>query len=246
MYLNLINNFANNNNLKYNCYQEICLIYLKSEEKKRKKDKENHIQFLKYFREIINISFSFDTFQIESKINNIIQLVFNVINQKSEESSIYQWVEDLIKFLKSFDKGLGIIDKSIGDCIQEMKKQCSRKNIIDFYSELIEYFKIKSIIDFSLYNYLINECGCDEMYFDRKGDKYFCYAPENSERGGKKYEVPANCIALGLEVTERYGDDDNWLANDGRKEEWAVGYYGFGLGMNEIQIKDISYFLWEK
>ena len=61
----------------------------------------------------------------------------------------------------------------------------------------------------------------------------------NSERGGKKYVVPVDCIAFGLEVTERYGDDEDWLANDGRKEEWSVGYYGFGLGMNEIQIKEI-------
>ena len=103
----------------------------------------------------------------------------------------------------------------------------------------MKYLEVQNFIDMSMKNYLLNECGCDEIYFDKKGDKYFCYAPENSERGGKKYEVPIDCIAFGLEVSERYGDDEDWLANDGRKEEWAVGYYGFGLGMNEIQIKEI-------
>ncbi len=235
-YLDIINNFEMNKDLKYKCYQEICLIYLQSEEK------ENHDKFLSYFQKIVNISLSFDITQKKMRIDNIIKVVLDIINQKSEESSIYHWVQDLINFPNSLDcleEEFNIINKSIRDHMQEMKTKYKGKNIGNFYDELMKYFELKNVLDISMKNYLTKECGCDEMYFDKKGDKYFCYAPENSERGGKKYEAPLDCISFGLEVTERYGDDEDWLANDGRKEEWAVGYYGFGFGMNEIQIKEI-------
>ena len=232
-YLDLINNYEMSKDITYKCYQEICLIYLQSEEK------ENHDKFLRYFKKIMDISLSFDNIQKAMRIDYIINLVLDVIIQKTEESSIYHWIQDLINFPNSFDKELDMINKSIREHIKEMETKYKEKKIGNFYYQLMKYFEEKNVIDISIKNYLLKECGCDEMYFDRKGDKYFCYAPENSERGGKKYEVPVDCIAYGLEVTERYGDDEDWLANDGRKEEWAVGYYGFGDGMNEIQIKEI-------
>ena len=235
-YLDIINNYEMNKDVKYKCCQEICLIYLQSE------GKENHNLFLRYFKKIIDISLSYDTSQKKMRIDNIIKVVLDVINQKSEESLIHQWIKDLINVPNSInclEEEFGIINKSIRENIQEIKTKYKGKNIGNFYDELMKYLEVKNVMNISMKNYLLKECGCDEMYFDRKGDKYFCYAPENSERGGKKYEVPIDCIAFGLEVSERYGDDEDWLANDGRKEEWAVGYYGFGLGMNEIQIKEI-------
>ena len=225
-----------NYTLDYNRYQEECLIYLQNEEK------ENHDEFLKCLTKILNVSLSFDKPHIRERVGNIIKEVLDTVNQKSKESSIHHWVQDLINIpnsLNCLEEELDIINKSIRDHILEMKTNYKGKNIGNFYDELMKYFEVKNFIDISMKNYLLKECGCDEMYFDRKGDKYFCYAPEKSERGGKKYEVPIDCIAFGLEVTERYGDDEDWLSNDGRKEEWAVGYYGFGLGMNEIQIKEI-------
>jgi len=233
-YIELISNYDISKDLKYKCYQEICLIYLQSEEKK-----ENHDKFLTYLKRIMDFSLSFDESEIKMRIDNIMKVVFDKINQKSEELSIHHWVQDLINFPNCFDKELDMINRSIRDHIQEVKNEYKGKNIGNFYDDLMKYLEEKTFIDNTMKNYFLTECGCDEMYLDRKGDKYFCYAPENSERGGKKYEAPKDCIAYGLEVTERYGDDEDWLANDGRKEEWAVGYYGFGLGMNDIQIKEI-------
>ena len=225
-----------NYSLDYNRYQKECLKYLEFDKK------ENHDEFLKCLTKIMDICFSFDKAHIRERIGNIIKEVLDTVNQKTDKSSIYHWVQDLINFPKKlnyFEEELDIINKSIRDYILEMKTKYKGKNIGKFYDELMKYLGLQNFIDMSMKNYLLNECGCDEIYFDKKGDKYFCYAPENSERGGKKYEVPVDCIAYGLEVTERYGDDEDWLANDGRKEEWAVGYYGFGIGMNEIQIKEI-------
>ena len=59
-----------------------------------------------------------------------------------------------------------------------------------------------------------------------------------SKRGGEKYNVPVGWTAFGIEVLKRYGDTD-WISSDGRTEEWAVAYHGFGVRMDGGQIKNI-------
>ena len=212
-----IKNYA----LDYNRYQKECLEYLEFE------TKENHDEFLKCLTKIMNISLSFDKPHIRERIDNIIKEVLDAVNQKSKESSIYHWVQDLINFpnnLNCLEEELDIINKSIRDHILEMKTKYKGKNIGNFYDKLMKYLEVQNFIDMSMKNYLLNECGCDEIYFDKKGDKYFCYAPENSERGGKKYVVPLDCIAFGLEVTERYGDDEDcWQMMEEKKNgQWDI------------------------
>ena len=43
-------------------------------------------------------------------------------------------------------------------------------------------------------------------------------------------------IGFGLEVLNRYGNDD-WLGDNGREGEWAVAYHGFGKSYSVNQLK---------
>ena len=83
----------------------------------------------------MNISLSFDKPHIRERIDNIIKEVLTAVNQKSKESSIYHWVQDLINFpnnLNCLEEELDIINKSIRDHILEMKTNYKRKNIGNF------------------------------------------------------------------------------------------------------------------
>lgn len=49
---------------------------------------------------------------------------------------------------------------------------------------------------------------------------------EVNKRGGKLFTLPENnCIALGLDVINKYGNDNDWLSCDGRKGEWSIAYH---------------------
>ena len=56
--------------------------------------------------------------------------------------------------------------------------------------------------------YLIDECRCDPKYLDSRGNTFFYYQPLNSLRGGEQYKIPVGWIGFGLEVLNRYGNDD--------------------------------------
>ena len=46
-------------------------------------------------------------------------------------------------------------------------------------------------------------------------------------------------MGFGIEVEQRYKNDPDWIASDGRQGEWAVAYHGFGCRMQSPQLKSI-------
>jgi len=228
----------------YKCYQEICLIYLQF---------EDHYMFPMYYKELMRAARTLNDKKIRPYIENTVTLFLEEIKTHFPES-ISHWLEDLTydfhllekdKVLNTFESQInlkililskgGNINNNLENNFDEGEKN---ENNFDF-NYIIQYLNDKDKLEGLTNDYLIKECGCNPIYLDKKGNNFFYYQPEDSRRGGENYEVPVNWIAFGLEVNNRYGNDNDWLSNDGRNGEWAVAYHGFGCRMNGNQIKAI-------
>ena len=166
------------------------------------------------------------------------------------KESIHHWLEDLTIDFNRFeqDKVINMFEATINLKFLVLTKEIKNKkeeeeeeveendNNIDI--NIIDYLTDKEKLEQLTNDYLIKECGCNPNYLDKKGNTFFYFQPEDSLRGGEKYNVPVGWIAFGIEVIKRYGDTD-WLSCDGRAEEWAVAYHGFGVRMQGEQIKGI-------
>ena len=228
----------------YKCYQEICLIYLQF---------EDHYMFPMYYKELMKAARTLDDKKLRPYIESTVTLFLEEIGTHCEDSRRH-WLEDLTidfhvlekdKVINTFESqiNLKILILSKGGSINNNNENNygeGEKNINNFdFNNIIQYLNNKEKLERLAIDYLIKECGCNPIYLDKKGNNFFCYKPENSRRGGENYEVPEGWIAFGLEVTNRYGNDSDWLSNDGRYGEWAVAYHGFGCRMNGNQIKGI-------
>ena len=228
----------------YKCYQEICLIYLQF---------EDHYMFPMYYKELMRTARTLDDKKLRPYIENTVTLFLEEIRTHFQES-ISHWLEDLTydfhllekdKVMNTFESqiNLKILILSKGGNINnnlEKNYDEGEKNVSNFdFNNIIQYLNDKEKLEGLTNDYLIKECGCNPIYLDKKGNNFFYYQPDDSKRGGEYYEVPVGWIAFGLEVNNRYGNDNDWLSNDGRFGEWAVAYHGFGCRMNGNQIKQI-------
>ena len=59
---------------------------------------------------------------------------------------------------------------------------------------------------------------------DSKGNKINGWSI-GEKRGGFNYEPPLGYIGFGLNVNDKYDDNNEWLGCDGNTNEWAVAYY---------------------
>ena len=224
----------------YKCYQEICLICLQI---------EDHLMFPLYYKEIMKIARTFDIKKVRSYIEQTVIIFLNEIKTHCKES-ISHWLEDLtIDFNRlEQDKIINMFEASINlNFLKLAKYQDLNNNILEYENKkeenimdinIIDYIRDKEKLEKLTNDYLIKECGCNPEYLDTKGNTFFYYQPKDNKRGRLDYEVPVGWTAFGIEVIKRYGDTD-WLSCDGRNEEWAVAYHGFGCRMNGTQIKQI-------
>ena len=59
---------------------------------------------------------------------------------------------------------------------------------------------------------------------------------EGEKRGGFDYIPPIGWKGFGLKVIDKYDNGNNdWLAYDGNKNEWAVAYHGIGRWSNDVE-----------
>ena len=71
-------------------------------------------------------------------------------------------------------------------------------------------------------------CKFNSSHLDDKGDKIGLWS-SGEKRGGMDYFPPQGWIAYGINVTNKYDNGNNdWIGNDGNKNEWAVAYHGIG------------------
>ena len=228
----------------YKCYQEICLIYLQF---------EDHYMFPLYYKELMKTARTFDQKKLRPYIEDTVTVFLNEIKNHSKES-INHWLEDLTYDFNRFeqDKVINMFEANInlkfliiskGGNINNNKIQdnesSNQNNLNNIDVNIIDYLMDKEKLENLTNDYLIKECGCNPQYLDKKGNTFFYYAPENCRRGGEAYQVPLGWTAFGLEVSNKYGDDLDWLGSDGNPREWAIAYHGFGARMPQDQIKNI-------
>ena len=240
-YLDIINLDESKQKIwSYKCYQEICLIYLQF---------EDHMMFPLYYKKLMDVAKTIEFKHLRPYVETTITLFLNEIFSHVNES-INHWLEDLTEGFNRFvkDKVINMFEAIInlkiiilskgGKHFDNYKVLNDENKKIEIDGNLINYLRDREELERLAHEYFIKECGCDEKYLDKKGNTIFYYNPEDSRRGGEKYAVPVGWMGFGIEVTERYHDED-WLASDGRPGEWAVAYHGFGCRMQSTQIKSI-------
>ena len=87
----------------------------------------------------------------------------------------------------------------------------------------IEEFKYIEEIKKTL---IMEGCKLSQNMLDSQGDRHKNW-PTGEYRGGLPYYSPQGWIGFGLKVLGKYDNgNDDWLACDGNKNEWAVAYHG--------------------
>ena len=75
-------------------------------------------------------------------------------------------------------------------------------------------------------------CKLTPDMLDPRGNREFGWG-KNEKRGGFDYTSPEGWKGFGLKVVGKYdGGKDDWLAYNGNENEWAIAYYGIGIGSN--------------
>jgi len=93
------------------------------------------------------------------------------------------------------------------------------------------------IIDKNLYSdfseFLKNICKLrhDMLYPDANKINW----GSGGKRGGFEYKPPYGWIGVGLNVLGKYDNGNNdWLGNNGNKDEWAIAYHAIGKNKNDL------------
>ena len=242
LYLDIINlDESKEKTWSYKCYQEICLIYLQF---------EDHLMFPLYYKKLMEVARTFDQSKLRPYVEQTVNIFINEIKSHCKES-ISHWIEDLTidfnrfeqdKVINMFEFNINLkflfLAKEINKKKEEEEDDEDEKNDNNIDINIIDYLTDKDKLEKLTNDYLIKECGCNPEYLDKKGNTFFYYQPQDSRRGGEKYNVPVGWTAFGIEVIKRYGDTD-WISCDGRAGEWAVAYHGFGVRMQGKEIKNI-------
>ena len=79
---------------------------------------------------------------------------------------------------------------------------------------------------------IIGGCILNQKILDNKGNKEYGWS-KGQKRGGFDYiPPPEGWKAYGINVLGKYDNGNNdWLSNDGNKNEWAIAYHGIGIKM---------------
>ena len=92
----------------------------------------------------------------------------------------------------------------------------------------LKYVKKENIIE----GLILNKCMLD-YHGDNIGQKW----PHFEKRGGEEYLPPNGWDRYGLNVYNKYDNQNNdWLSFDNRKGEWCIGYSWLNYGNNSIDL----------
>jgi len=106
--------------------------------------------------------------------------------------------------------------------INELKSKCKNDE------EFKELSHLKEILN----SLIIKGCELDINSLDNKGNKKSGWS-KGKKRGGFDYIPPTKgWKGFGINVLGKYDNGNNdWLGNDGNKNEWAIAYHGIGVKM---------------
>ena len=83
---------------------------------------------------------------------------------------------------------------------------------------------------------LMDGCKLNKSMLDPKGNRISGWG-KGEYSGGFLYEPPEGWMGFGLNVIGKYDNgNDDWLAHDGNKNEWAIAYHGVhGVRANPLE-----------
>ena len=148
---------------------------------------------------------------IRNKLTNILIQNFNIIN---EDIFISFNDNNKIIFIDNFIKTKKILDLSIDD----IKK---------LYPNLDVLYEYKNIFDSLIKEYNI------QNYIDYRGN----FIIQNMKETREKYYPPYEWIGIGLKVLGKY-ENDNWLTDNSKNNEWAIAYHGVGGKLSIPEVKN--------
>ena len=169
-------------------------------------------------------------------------LFYYVINIVPQTNNIFYNKQNIrTSFINSIERCLHIEDNNIfvsfNNKIAFINTFIKTKTFMDFtlnqmekkYPDFVKLYEYKSIYD-NILNLLQNE-----HYFDTKGNTICFNSNYNLERGTEKYYPPYKWFGIGLNVIDKY-DNNEWL--DINSEKWAIAYYSLSQALSSNQIKE--------
>ena len=78
-----------------------------------------------------------------------------------------------------------------------------------------------------------------QKFLDKRGNRVSGWG-ENEYRGGRKYNPPLGWIGIGLNVLNKY-ENDEWIGCNNSPGEWCVAYHGVGRFLESSDnVKDVT------
>ena len=86
---------------------------------------------------------------------------------------------------------------------------------------------------------ILGGCKLSKKFLDKRGNRVSGWG-ENEYRGGRKYNPPLGWIGIGLNVLNKY-ENDEWIGCNNSPGEWCVAYHGVGRFLKSSDnVKDVT------
>ena len=86
---------------------------------------------------------------------------------------------------------------------------------------------------------ILGGCKLSKKFLDKRGNRVSGWG-ENEYRGGRKYNPPLGWIGIGLNVLNKY-ENDEWIGCNNSPGEWCVAYHGVGRFLESSDnVKDVT------
>ena len=86
---------------------------------------------------------------------------------------------------------------------------------------------------------IITGCKLSKAQLDSRGNRVSGWAI-NEKRGNKPYKPPLGWTGFGLNVLDKYDNDNTWIGMNNSPGEWCVAYHGVGRNQPSDNVKNIT------
>ena len=91
---------------------------------------------------------------------------------------------------------------------------------------------------------IITGCKLSKAQLDSRGNRVSGWAI-NEKRGNKPYKPPLGWTGFGLNVLDKYDNDNTWIGMNNSPGEWCVAYHGVGRNQPSDKVKKITRLIYE-
>ena len=175
-------------------------------------------------------------------INDKFHYIVNIINKKNnknEDINNKEILEKIIQALSIKEDDISIMSNNNSIFINNFIKspifsRLPPKQIKIKYPGLHCLYDYKLILD----GLIRLQCGIPEGNLDYRYNFIIPNLSLNNKRGSEIYNPPYGWLGIGLNVKDKYDNDDNsWLNKNNNL--WAIAYYGFGKNLENDKLRSI-------